>query len=471
MIYGPDNKPIQSTVKVVNPGPAGTNLTGLNLTGGFVNPDRIGIRNYKQVKSHDETFSYAVEILSLAVLSRMGEYTHPSRKISDYINEQIEGIYGSFFQVIEDLMSAVWAGFSLGEMVVNYNGGFATLLDIQAIDPEIVTFVFHEDGPFKNRVKSVKLGNNLISGLAGNPIDIDKFVLYSHCPQWGNPYGTSRFQALYHIWYIKNNVLPLWPKALERFAMPFIIMAVKNPTGKVTVNGQEMTALQYAALFVEALRDGAGVAVGDDKEIKIEGAQGKIGTSYYDCLEYCNKMIFRGMWIPPLVVDKSDTGAYSQGKVHFDTFLFALDKLKQDITEVIIEQLFRRLITWNFGPQKKWGEFQHKEFKVETAKLFSEIVDKATTNGYITPDRFEDAQAVREELGLPGITQSEHKKQVEEKEQRRQEIQKAWMKGVQDKKESPEDDGQGDKKADKTKASRFERETEALLNGLPSLFI
>jgi len=454
--YGKPIK-LKNLKRVINAGPAMFSNGLLSFVGKFQNPDEIGVETYEQMLDTDETCSYGVEILKLAVMSRLGEYAHPKKEINDFIHEQFERMYGSLYQTVDEMFSAIWAGFSVGEIICDYTDGKVQLVDIQFLHPRTVEFVLHEDGLMKNRVKGVIQNAGYLTGGLTDETLANKFIIYSHSPRFENPYGTSRFQSIYPVYYIKKNLLVFWPRTLEKYGTPTADVTYNNMDSETTItdsNNQTKSFQEYIKGIMNSLQSGTGVAHGDDIAINFLQVQRALGGDFKDAIEYCNKMIFRGLLVPSLVADKSSTGSYSQSRTHFDTFLFGLEKLKRDVTEVLIDQLIRSLITWNFGEQDEWGKFQYKEFKPEAAKLFSEIVNSATNQGYISPQRYEDMRFIREELGLPGISQAEWKQQQVEKEKHRLKIESR----LDEKRKALED---GEEKNEKM---------NALLNGVSAYF-
>lgn len=426
MIY--DNKGNKATKEqignIINPGPA-MMLSGFGMSGAFMNPDEIGVAKYKTILKTDETFGYGYELLVLAVSARLGEYHHENQKINDFVNLQFEQMRPSMKELVEGILSAIWAGFSLCEMAwVRGDDGKINLFDVQPIDPEYVSFHLHTDGIMKNRVKEVELIGTFNTGLRN--ISIDKFLLYTHGMQFMNPYGVSRFQRLYPIWYIKKNLLNLWPKALEKYAMPLALWAMKDPNGQITdpSTGETITNMQYAIRMLSNMQGGTGVAYNGDDTITVEKVAQRLGQDYKEAIDdYCNKMIFRGMFIPSLIADKSGaSGNFAMSQTHFDVFVWELDSLRNDVVEVILEQLIRRMIVWNFGEQDDYGEFSRKEFDANTAKILVDIYMQATNAGYLDNQRYEDNQHVRQNLDLPDMTKEEHAKAVEEKKKIAEEI-------------------------------------------------
>lgn len=458
---------VKDLSKVINSGPKYFTGGFSNILGTFQNPDPVGIDTYERMLT-DETCRYGFEILKHSVMSRIGEYVHENSKITDFVNEQFESMYGSIYTVVEELLSAIWAGCSVGEIVCDLNSDGVRLNDIQFLHPKTVEFELHTEGPQKNRIKSVKQRySGLLSG-SENCIPIEKMIIYTHLPEFGNPYGLSRFRSIYPVWHIKNNLLAFWARTLEKYATPTAKLTMDSTEGEIEdENGERMSLLEYGSRILQSLQTGSGVVLTPGLVLEFLQTQRPLGDDFFKAIdEYCNKMTFRGLLTPSLIADKSGTGSYSQSQTHFEAFLFVIDKLTREIIDVLLDQLIRKLIMWNFGIQKSWGNFQFKEFKPDVGKLLSEIVGTATTQGYLSPDRYDDFTSAREMMGLPTIPKADWQKQQDEKQKKADEIVAglAGKGGVVDEKspDTPDEKNQ----ADKTASGGKEEKLNGILNGL-----
>ena len=480
-ITGSDGKPIKIKrfQRVYNPGP-GYNASGLfNLSGQFQNPDEIGVDTYEKMLDTDVTCQYAFEILTLAVLSRLGEYTHKNKQITEFVHKQFERISGSIYWVVEEILNALWAGFSLGEIVFDYIENKVSLVDIQFIRPSIASFNLHTEGIMKNRVKEVVLTGSLEAGI-DKPVSIEKFILYTHRKRFGNPYGVSRFKAVYPIYHIKMGMMASWAKAQDRYGSPPAVARVDGDLDEEVSDpgGEVMSYGQYITGFMNSLQAGSSITLPANIELDFPQLVRSIGQDFDLILRFCDKMFFRAFLMPSLVADNSDKGAFAQSKTHFKTFLFSLDKLKLDVSEVLLDQLIRKIVEWNFGAQEEWGEFQHKDFDPETGEIFSKIFAQVTEKGYLTPELYEDLRYVRETLGMPGISKADWKQWQELKAKRQAEFESRLdekRKDLKDESEAKDSKGKEEKgnkssKVAKKKSEENEKMT-ALLNGVQSFLI
>ena len=113
-------------------------------------------------------------------------------------------------------------------------------------------------------------------------------------------------------------------------------------------------------------------------------------------------MIYRAMFLPSLLSGGENGGSYSLGKVHLELFNATAAALAEDYIDVEIEQLWRPLIEWNFGPQEDYGTFAiNDDIPSEEKKTISEMLLNLTNAGVVDPES--DRAWMREILGLPEL--------------------------------------------------------------------
>ena len=122
---------------------------------------------------------------------------------------------------------------------------------------------------------------------------------------------------------------------------------------------------------------------------------------YQAALNFYNKMIARSILIPDRLFAEGETGAYAQSKIHFDVFLWVVEKLRQDIEEIVMkEQLVRRLINYNFKNVKKLPSFKFNPLTDEQKLALNGMFIDAVSKGVITKND-EDENYIRESLNFP----------------------------------------------------------------------
>ncbi|MBQ9565331.1 MAG: hypothetical protein IJU98_07060, partial [Synergistaceae bacterium] len=140
-----------------------------------------------------------------------------------------------------------------------------------------------------------------------------------------------------------------------------------------------------------------------DKDSMVEAISapsGSVSAGYSEAEELCDKMIYRAMFLPSLLGGGENGGSYSLGQVHLELFNATAAALAEDYIDVEIEQLWRPIIEWNFGPQEDYGTFAvNDDIPSDEKKVISEMLLNLANAGVIDPEG--DQAWIRETLGLP----------------------------------------------------------------------
>ncbi len=89
------------------------------------NPSTVSIESYKRMVDTDETIGSGVEFLISCLAARMGAYQHDDPEITRFVTRALGEMKGGFTAAVKEMLSAVWAGFSVSEIVwANKSIGF-----------------------------------------------------------------------------------------------------------------------------------------------------------------------------------------------------------------------------------------------------------------------------------------------------------------------------------------------------------
>jgi phage gp29-like protein len=371
--------------------------------GAILNPDGTLVLEFERMLDTDETVAASFYFLTLAVITFLGEYTHPDEKIETFVHDVFEGMDGSITLACEDILSAVWAGYSATEIIWKADRQKLVLDYLATYHPYGVEFHVNERG----RLKDIKQVNELQP--LGVFIPAEKSVVFTYRKRFNNYYGKSAFKPLRKNWLLKDAFLKMWARALDKFGTPILAATVQDGTIKNPESNEEISQLDYAIRVLSNLQSGTALAFStkDDtgKLPKIEtlasGGTG-VGEAFDKAISYLNKMLSRGLLVPSLVFDEgSRSGSLALGKSHFDGFILMAQSLFNQLKEVLLDQLISRLVTYNFGPQKNWGDFQSRQPGEEELKILSEMFLNLTNAGYMDATVEEDFKYARNKIGLP----------------------------------------------------------------------
>ena len=343
---------------------------------------------YKQMLSNDETIGTGLEYLTGRVVSRIGTYSHENEKIKDLVDRSIETIRGTMTEVRRAILRNSFAyGFGVGEFTIKNDGGQWLLSSIQILDPTSVQFRMDkfEDNSYGVGAVVQK------SGMTEVEIPAGKCIIKTYGDST-TPYGKSLLRRCYRWWSLKNAIPKLWAVALERFGTPIL-------HGKVS---DKKLMKQLDEAFTN-LASRSHIITDDKTEISaIFSPSSTISDGYRQAEELCDKMMYRAMFLPPLLGGGESGGSYSLGQVHLEQFNSTAAALAEDYADTELEMLWRPLIEWNFGTQDNYGDFMITDAMPSSEKLtLSSMMMNLAQAGVIEPES--DREWIREALGLPDI--------------------------------------------------------------------
>ncbi len=356
----------------------------LDLGQPLYNTDAM-LENYHEMAEADETLSTGLEFLSFAVVRKMGPFTHENNKIQKLVDDSINSLRGTIEDIRKNiLLNAMVYGYSVGEFSLFPKLSQWLLSSVMVYDSRTLQFIMERKPDNSIGIKQVhqNLGSDQIY------IPEEKCWIYRY-NAITTPYGKSRLKRCWRWYAFKKAIPKLWAIALERYGMPALI-------GKSTDTSQMMDMLSQ-------LYSNAYAAVLPDDEISIlEKPNGTgLGDSYERAISFCNKMMYRSLFLPSLLEGGESGGSYALGKVHWDMFDDACLWLAKELAESELENIWRPLIEWNFGEQEDYGDIPVANTQSpEEQKILSEIFTNGVNCGMLYPDEG-DAEWMRERLNFP----------------------------------------------------------------------
>lgn len=370
------------------------------------NMDDVPLFEYERMLETDETVAVGIHFLTLSILLKLGEYTHDNPKITAFVRENFESMQDNIYAACEEILTGLWAGYSGSELIWKPSGSQIMLDKIVTYHPRTILLQVDRQTGNYTGIKQWRWFD-------GSPIDIpkEKAILFTYNKKFGNHYGKSIFKPIRKNWLLKDPILKMWARALDRFGTPLLAALVSDEQINDPDNpGKQISQLEWALRMLENIQSGTGLAfhsgskeTGNETKISslTNGGSG-IGEAFEKAAGYLNKMILRGLLVPSLMADDgSGKGSYALGQAHFAVFDMTITSIYKGLTEVLLEQIVRRMVEYNFGKQKNYGSFTEIKLEQEDRKLLSECFSNLTNSGYITSQNQEDMDAVRDAMKLP----------------------------------------------------------------------
>lgn len=395
----------------------GTNIPALyNQVYKFIqNPSTVSVETFKRMVDTDETVGSGVDLLSTCLAARMGKYTHPSAEIAEYVNKTLDEIEGGWVNVQKEMLSAAWAGFSVGEKVwANTERGFVPKKIVQ-MPPGTLLFETDRTGDltkdgilqYQRNYNPALFGAGVaylfgftsgapnMSPQSGRPdiyaklgdypfplrspnifsylsirIPVRKCIHYSFDAQgkFGNPYGRSLLRRAYKHWVLKDAVLQMLSVALDRKGTPLSVWYVDPTATFIDTNmlknappdPTQTPGVRAMRGVMEAVKN-----VHNDSTIIMPGKKGQFvehdfvqqssnAADFIQALNFFDTRIMRALLLPPLVMSAGDgSGSYALGDAHAKTFDKICDGVLGGFKQVALRQLIREIIAYNF-PRSAW---------------------------------------------------------------------------------------------------------------------
>lgn len=256
--------------------------------------------------------------------------------------EIVRRMHGSFSDALDKILSAIYQGFSMTEIV------FAQIvfekrtwwgLDELALKP-FETFYFHTDE--YGHLEKVE------QKIAGKTQQIDpaRFIHHVNNPEVDKFYGSSDLREAHRPWFSKDVALKSWDIWLERHGSG---MAIARPAEgkKVLVRGSQEWSDLVAVLKNLQTKTSMILPAGIELDVKYPDRN----VNFERRIGGADKAIAKALLVPNLLglSEQGETGSYSQSRTQENTFLWTLGAIAESVEETLDEQLFQSLGDYNFG--------------------------------------------------------------------------------------------------------------------------
>ena len=316
-------------------------------------------------------------------------------EMRDFVEDALRGMAGpdgaarDFRQVLFQMMSAFYRGFSVAEMIwkLEERGRWAgryTLAAIKAKSPKQIGF---EVDDYLN-VEAITSWTP-VAGFTTVPRE--KCVLYIYNPHDELPYGDSDLRAVYKHWWSKDSLAKFWNLALQKYGMPMLF-------AQSSANGAESQRL--LDLLGQVQQDASAIF---PRDVTPQLLQSNMNAdTFVNAVDWHNQQIAQGILLQTLTSGEGRrSGSRALGMVHFNVLLFALENAKADIEAAVNTQIVKPLVEYNFGevgaaltPRFSLGGIDEKDIS-QLATAYNVLL----THGVVGNRE----QAVREAFGLPPL--------------------------------------------------------------------
>lgn len=381
------------------------------------NPSSVSVETYKRMVDTCDSIGSGTDFLTTALAARFGRYVHADPEITKFVNKALEGIEGGWINLLKELLSATWAGFSVAEIVwANKEEGFVPG-KVVALPPNTILFETERTGEvtsdgilqYQRNYNPFIQGNGFFSGSTGAgfsgglgnkpdpfaklgdfpfPIRTANAFNYLsiripkqkciHYPfnaqgQFGNPYGRSLLRRAYKYYVMEDAILQMMMIALDRkgtaltvvYCDPNAILEKDEGDPSATADLQTFRNKAGKGIRADFAAKGAFKNIHNDSVIILPGKKGEVYSvdfmpqasnvgDFIAAAEFCKKSKVRALLIPSLIFANGDgTGSFALGQTHVETFDKICDSINSGLEHILLYQLIRQIIAYNF-PKSLW---------------------------------------------------------------------------------------------------------------------
>lgn len=368
------------------------------------NPDVLmtnkGVQIYYQMMLDDQ-IKAVMRFKQYAVVSRdwnfgigqdeNGEPLPEHIEMARQFSHIIESIRGDWTVKLIGILSAMENGFSITEKVytpIVYED--KTIWGLK--DLKLRPFDSFLDGittdPHGNITEVQQFGG---MGSSPVPIPLNKIIYFVYQPDIDEVFGESDLRACYRNYWSKDIIIKFQNIFLERHASGMIVLKPKN-----TLVGN---ALQAAKNFITNLTTASGGIL--PTNLEIEHFQPMKTDAYEKAIAQHDKAIAKSMLVPNLLglTEQGSTGSYAQAEIHFDSFLYVLQFITNQLQETLNEQIFREFAHWNFGTDN-YPKFQFEPLSGKQKQAMATEWGNLVQKGAVTKSDPDEAW-VRNLVGAP----------------------------------------------------------------------
>ena len=366
---------------------------GSSRFGQILNTDEVGLDTYRTMMK-DGQVRAGVEVITLATIGSGWEFNFPfaddpekGEKILKFIRSTFgsvnkkDGVNTDMFQVLSDMLTCLWAGFSVTEKVWGQDSQQRWVIKrYKTLPPESLIFNMDKKGRLKQEAAVVQNRH------ARDRIELPARKVNIMCMNrnFGDPYGESILKPVYKNWYIKDWLLKFHSQFLENLGAPMLV-------GKTNRDTQDMnSALQDA-------KNSAVITLGDGEDVEMLESS-KDGTSFEHAIRYHDAQIMRGMLVPSLLIGQDEaTGSRALSEVHYEMFKLSRIGALQQQLRTIVNRDIREMVRLNYGDLDMYPEITFKSWSRSDQQRLSKMITELVAAGVLSPSE----KWIRQFLELP----------------------------------------------------------------------
>lgn len=447
----------QEIRKTMAGGQEGTSIPRLYYaTDSFiVNPSSVGTSMLARMVETDDSVSSSVQFKTLMILAKMGDYHHPDKKISEFVNGFLKKLERpTWLETMEAVLSSGAFGFSISEICWGLNKDLEKIpVRIPTYHPSTIAFEVDDSGQITDegviqftyqysQFANPNMNPALVAETYGwkvkNPfttpndrlmptrmpfiwnygiarIPRNKVIHSTNLPMFafGSPYGKTAVRTAHLAWQLKVFVMKQLGIAVKRQATNTLWGTAPQGQAKVTStdhhgkkSGDLITASEaLRQMLADRETDDALVTGPETAGYKITNLANAANIDQIvNVIDKLDVRIFRCFLLPSLVMTDGSAGSRSLGDKHFQIVDKIADQDADKFGITLINDLVRPAIRENFGTQDDYGKFTKRPQSIEERERLSNMFTTLGNGGWLKNYVKGDMEYVRTSLSLPDDT-------------------------------------------------------------------
>ena len=313
------------------------------------NPDEVlrtqGISAYDDMEAKDPHVYAVYQTRKLAIsltpwLILPGSDSDRDLEIAEFVFTAIEDSKGPFSEDIKQLLDAIGKGFSILEIIWKYveEGRWKGKYMIEELIFHKQKYWYFKDRRWHKSEESVVIfGDSLMSG--GQPVPWEKLIHFAYDSE-DNLYGRAAFKPIYWFSWFKKEGWKSWIVFLQKYGSPTV--AGKYPDGATPTEQANLMSM------IETIQEETGIIFPADMEVSFLEPTYATTASYRELSDACNAEISKGILGATQTVEEGRRGSYALSRAHSEVRQERTDADTVDISDVIQEQLIKRLVDFNY---------------------------------------------------------------------------------------------------------------------------
>lgn len=410
-------------------------------------PHPYAIAAWDYARKNEPIISDGLDKMVLSILAKIGSYNHPNPDIKKFVKANLKNKVRHWIENIAYTM--LWSGKSVSEItwekkydgetgqlwvkdLINYHpsqiilrlNNFGALTHgEQVLNSQFNTGVWVPRPMLTKDAKAYKIDRNCTGSHIRLPHD--KVVIAAYRDEGNNPHGTPALYAAINWSLHKGAFVDMYSIALDRYGTPLMYFIV--PATQTTEDVEDVDGTVRKKMFREALQDElqdlrSGSVLILERQGNKDAPEPKVaalttgnnfGDSFKNAIEMCDQQMLHALGIPNLIIrdGSSGLGTGTSAEKQLEMFDMAITQIATKISQVLIEQLVKTIITYNFygvPDADNYGEFVIKPMRYVDYKIIADSAKALAEAGYVTPlTNAKDKAFFRSQLGIPNDDEDE----------------------------------------------------------------